>query len=75
MWRAVILIQICASFNHRKKMKAEPSGLTPPKLTGNLIAFKLCIHQITFYFFFQTTLLEISSQNAERLQTAFRSQL
>jgi len=40
-------MQICASLNHRKKMKAEPIRLIPRKLTANLELFavkweKLC---------------------------------
>jgi len=29
-------IQVCASLNHRRKMKAEPSRLIPRKHTENL---------------------------------------
>jgi len=37
LWRLVTAIKICASFNHRKKVKAEPSGrLLPRMLTRNL---------------------------------------
>jgi len=36
MWRVITLIQICASLNHRKNMKAEPSRLIPRKLAENL---------------------------------------
>jgi len=32
LWWVVIWIQICASLNHRKKMKAEPNLLIPRKL-------------------------------------------
>ena len=36
LWRLFTRIQICASLNHRKKKKAEPSRLIPRKLTANL---------------------------------------
>jgi len=45
MWRVLTWIQILASLNHRKKMKAEPCRLIPWKLTGNLkllITAKIC---------------------------------
>ena len=35
-WRSVAWIQICASLNHRKVKKAEPSRLIPWKLSANL---------------------------------------
>jgi len=34
--KQVTWIQICASLNYRKKMKAEPSRLIPRKLIANL---------------------------------------
>jgi len=36
LWRLVTWIQTCASLNHRKNMKAEPSWLNPQKLAANL---------------------------------------
>jgi len=36
MWSEVVWIQICASLNHRKNMKAEPCWLIPRKSTENL---------------------------------------
>jgi len=36
VWKLVTWIQICASLNQRKKMKAEPSRLVPRKLAANL---------------------------------------
>ena len=35
MWRVVTWIHVCASLNHRKMMKAEPSRLICRKLTAN----------------------------------------
>jgi len=37
LWRVLTWIQICASLNHRKKVKAEPSRLFPRKHTDNLV--------------------------------------
>jgi len=37
--------QTCASLNHRKKMKAEPSRLIPRKPTGNLARAFKCEHK------------------------------
>jgi len=39
VWGLVTWIQICASVNHHKKMKAEHSRLIRRKLTENLKAF------------------------------------
>jgi len=36
IWRLVTWTQICASLNHRKKMKAEPIWLTRRKLVANV---------------------------------------
>jgi len=36
LWNEVTWIQICATLNHRKNMKAEPSRLIPQKPTENL---------------------------------------
>ena len=39
LWSEATWIQICASLNHRKKMKAEPSRLIPLKPIGNAELF------------------------------------
>jgi len=39
LWSEVTWMQICASLNHRKKMKAEPSWLIPLKPIENVELF------------------------------------
>jgi len=55
MWRAVTWIQICASLDHRKEMKPEPSRLIPQKFTENLeiLVFQLCLKKLAFYVLFK----------------------
>jgi len=51
-------MQICASLNHSKKMKTEPSRLIPRKLTANLellivnVKGKEVLNTAVFYFDF-----------------------
>jgi len=48
LWSEVTWIQICASLNHRKKMKAEPSWLIPLKPIENVELFIVWVGFLCF---------------------------